>query len=67
MPKFRIYGLYYASKFIGTFEADDEGAAVEKAYKEGDWWAGLCYHCSGEIDIGDCCDVEIEEVKEAGP
>jgi hypothetical protein len=33
MPKYRVYGQYYATKFLGVFEADTEEEAIEQGLR----------------------------------
>ena len=53
MPKFRVYSISTASLFLGEFEAENEGAAIDKALAENPPHASLCHQCSGEVELGE--------------
>lgn len=52
MPKFRVYAIYTASKFLGEIEAETKGAAEELAWKM-DYYVGLCHQCANEVELND--------------
>lgn len=65
MPKYRVYALYTASKFLGEFEANSKEEAVNKGEEKGDTWVSLCHQCSDEIEVNDDPHTyEAEEVEE---
>ena len=65
MPKYRVYGVLTGSVYIGEYEAENESAAEDMANedKEANWMPSLCYQCSGEVEIGDIYEVQIEKVE----
>lgn len=64
MPKFRVYGLRFASSVIGEYEAPSEADALEQAMvnTQGNHYVGLCHQCSREVDLGDVFEYGVEEV-----
>ena len=61
MPKFAVYALYHASKYIGEYEAENEEDAIEKAGEDADGFISLCHQCAGEVEIGDLVDFHVEK------
>ena len=51
MPKFRVYGIFTGSKFLGEFEADTEGAAIEAASESDENFVCLCHQCASQLDL----------------
>lgn len=51
MKKFRVYGLFTASKCLGEFEAENEQEAIEKGLGSDSNHASLCYHCSRGLSL----------------
>jgi len=68
MPKFGVYGLWTASKYLGVVEAEsaeeaermvlDGAALIDESY------VSLCHQCAGELDIGDMYKVAVTPVEE---
>lgn len=65
MPKYRVYGIFTASKFIGEFEADTPEAAENLAAESGNNYASLCHQCVDQIELNDCSasEFQVEEVE----
>lgn len=53
MPKFRVYGNFTATKFLGVYEADTEEDAINQALSSEDNSASLCHHCADELELDD--------------
>lgn len=65
MPKYRVYAIMSASKFIGEIEAKDEEEAEELAWEHDNADnPRLCHRCAKELDIGDMHKLDIEEIKD---
>lgn len=62
MPKYEVYAIFNASKYLGTVEADNADDAAEKLAEEA--YVSICHQCSNEIEIGDCNLIEAQLVKE---
>ena len=54
--KYHVYGTVKACKYLGSFEADSEEEAIEKALNSDEAYVSLCYQCSSE-----CEDPAIED------
>lgn len=65
MKKYIVYGIVSASVVLGEYAAESKEAALEMAEKnqEANWNPTLCHQCSGEIEIGDVYDTQVEEVE----
>jgi hypothetical protein len=65
MPKYRVYGIWTASKLLGVFEAANPVEAEDMAAESKSNYASLCHQCSGEVELNDYSaerfEVEIEE------
>ena len=59
--KYNVYGKVVGSKFIGTFEADSEREAMEKAGENAS--ISLCHYCSGECENAEIEDFTAEVVE----
>ena len=64
MPKFRVYGIMTASKFLGEFEAETEAEALEMGENSGECYAPICHQYAGEISLGDIYEFQAEPVRE---
>ncbi|MFD1206657.1 hypothetical protein ACFQ38_16290 [Sporosarcina contaminans] len=64
MPKYRMYGVLDATKYLGEVEAENKEQAEEKAWESDEQHVSICHHCSGEFDLGDMIRVIVEEVEE---
>lgn len=51
MPKYEVYGVAYASKYLGTFEANNKEEAEEMAMNSDANYFSLCHQCSGEVEF----------------
>ena len=60
MPKFSVYGVIKAAKYIGEYEADTKEEAEELAWK--DAHVSICHQCSSEVDEPDIVELVVEEV-----
>jgi len=61
MPKFNVYAIAAASRYVGEVEAKDKEEAMEKAYSMLDS-PPLCYHCANNYELGDP-DPLLEEIE----
>jgi hypothetical protein len=52
MPKYRIYAVYTASKFLGDVEAATKEDAEAQGW-EMDYYVGLCHQCANEVDLNE--------------
>lgn len=57
MTTFECYGRIYATKFLGTVEAETAEEAQDKAWKELDSTVSLCHVCVEEAE-----NAEIEKI-----
>lgn len=57
MPKFSVYGVVKATKYIGEFEAETKELAEQMAWDSDESYVSVCWHCAKEID-----EPEIEEM-----
>jgi hypothetical protein len=55
VTKFRVYGVFTATKFLGEFEADSPEEAEEMAANSDENSACLCHYCSDQIELDDNC------------
>ena len=64
MPIYKVYGILTGSVYLGEYEAENEDAAEEMANadKEANWMPSLCHQCSGEVEINDIYEVQVELV-----
>lgn len=53
MPKYRVYGIFTATKFLGEFDADSEEAAEDMAADCDKNHASLCHQCTSDIELDD--------------
>lgn len=53
MPKFRVYGVFTGSRYLGEFEAETAEAAEQLAAESGENHVCLCHQCSSEIELDD--------------
>jgi hypothetical protein len=51
--KFRVYGLYTATKYLGEFEAHDKESAIALASEGENLHASLCHQCTDELELDD--------------
>jgi len=53
-----------ASVIIGVYEADSKEEAIKMAGEDenANWMPSLCHQCAKEIDLGDICETEAEEI-----
>lgn len=63
--KYLVYGRFYASKFIGEFEANSPEEAREIAESSDNNYVSLCHQCAGEIDLNEMSAYEFD-VEELG-
>lgn len=64
MPKFRVYGVVVASKYIGEFEAATKEEAEQMAWDSDESSVSVCWHCSRDVEEPQIDELIIEEVKE---
>ncbi len=62
MPKFALYAMFTASKSLGEFVAETEARAIAMAEESGELYVSICHQCAREIDLGDCYEIQAEEV-----
>lgn len=48
--KYKVYGNYVFSKFLGEVEASSQEEAIEKALDDAPENAWLCVQCAGEFE-----------------
>ena len=58
--RWSVYGRVYASKYLGTVEADTEEEALKKAEEDLDWGVSVCHQCSHDISDPAVEDVIVE-------
>ena len=65
MKKYRVYGMFYASRFIGTFEANSPEEAEDMASESEENYVSLCHQCAHDIELSDhsASEFEVEEVE----
>lgn len=68
MPKYHVYGIFSASKYLGEFEANSQEEAEEMAAESPGNYASLCHQCAKEVSLSDCSATafEVELVDEQG-
>ncbi|CAM4183455.1 hypothetical protein L1N85_11305 [Paenibacillus alkaliterrae] len=64
MPKYRVYGVVTATKYLGEFEADTKEEAEGMAWESGEAYVSVCHSCSGEVDGAEIDSLEVEEIDE---
>ncbi len=63
MKKYRVYGIFTGTKFLGVYEA----ASVEEAQVRGlnstENHVSICHQCSSNLELDDysCHDATVEE------
>lgn len=62
MPKYSIYGVVAATKYIGEYEANSKEEAEEMAWQ--DAHVSVCHQCANEVDGADITELVVEESKE---
>jgi hypothetical protein len=67
MPKYAVYGRYYASKFLGTFEADAAEEALEMGLNSDENYIFVPHGLDCEFGDTTAEDGYVEEVEEASP
>jgi hypothetical protein len=60
MPRYHVVGKVSGSKYLGEFEADSPGEAIEKAIAK-NGMVCLCHRCSAE-----CEDAEVDVDPDTG-
>lgn len=65
MPKYSVYGIVTASKYLGEFEAESEDEAKEMASESDNNHICLCHQCSSELEVDDFSfhEFEVEETQ----
>lgn len=53
MSKYRVYGIYTGSKFLGEFDAESKDAAIEMALNSDANHVCLCHQCSDDLELND--------------
>ena len=62
--KYKVYGNYVFSKFLGEVEASSQEEAIEKALDDAPENAWLCVQCAGEFeDAGELDEISIVAVE----
>jgi hypothetical protein len=51
MTKYRVYGLFTGSKYLGEFEAETKEGAIDLAAESDANFACLCHQCSDELEL----------------
>ncbi|KVL67380.1 hypothetical protein [Burkholderia ubonensis] len=51
LKKFRVYGMFTCSKYLGEFEAETAEEAADKAAESEENHVSLCHHCAREMDL----------------
>ena len=49
--KYRVYGIWTGSKFLGEFEANSEEGAIDMAAESEANYVGLCHQCAHELEV----------------
>jgi len=63
MPKFRVYAIYTASKFLGEVEAESAAEAENQGW-EMDTYISVCHQCANDFDLnGDPNEMQVEEAQ----
>lgn len=61
MPKYRVYGVITATKYLGEFEAENEEQAEEMASKVA--YVSICHQCSREIEGPEISEIIVDKVE----
>lgn len=66
MPKYRVTGIAYASKYLGEFEAMNEEEAIEIALSCDNNYLAICDKCNDDFELSDssCAEAIAELVEE---
>lgn len=65
MPKFRVYGIVPATKYLGIFEAETPEAAKELALNSDANDVSICHYCADSFDLDDCsCHEAVAELED---
>lgn len=65
MPKFRVYGILYATKEIAIIEAETKEDAIKKGWEhENCEPCTLCWQCREDLELDDINEVRADEIKE---
>lgn len=64
MPRWRAYGVYTGSKYLGIFEAEGPDQAERLAEQSEHNHVTLCHQCARELEIDEHCanSIHLEEV-----
>jgi len=60
--KYRVYGTVTGCKYLGTYEANSEDAAIDMAV--GNAYVSLCHQCSNHIDDPEITEIQAELVED---
>lgn len=64
MPKYRVYAVVTASKYMGKFEAESKEDAEQMAWESDEAYISVCHQCAREVDGAEIDRMEVEEVDE---
>jgi hypothetical protein len=64
MPKYLVYGKVVGTKYLGTFEAENEQEAIAKGLDGDDVSIILCHSCEDQVDGLEVEDGRAELVEE---
>ena len=64
MGRYRVFGILSASVVVGEYEANspEEAKALADKDQNANWMPSLCHQCAKEVDLGDICETEAEEI-----
>jgi hypothetical protein len=63
MPKYRVYGKVIGTKYLGTFEADNEQEAIEKGLDSDDVSITLYHSYEDQVDGLEVEDARVDLVE----
>lgn len=61
MPKFSVFGVVSATKYIGEYEAETKEEAEQMAWD--DAYVSICHQCSSEVEDPEITELIVEEIE----
>ncbi|UUZ85641.1 hypothetical protein LJK88_20350 [Paenibacillus sp. P26] len=62
MPKYRVYAVVTATKYMGEFEAESKEEAEQMAWESDKAYVSVCHQCARNVDSPEIDRMEVEEI-----